>query len=68
MHEITEMWRVKTTTVHPIVISATGNVHVRCVSQLNDLGVARVLAAILKAILLNTCRIVRSFFDQRVFY
>ena len=28
-YEITEMWKVKSTTIHPIVISATRNVHVR---------------------------------------
>ena len=61
----TEMWRVKTTIVHPNVISDTGNVHVRCVSQLRDLGVVRVLAAVQKAVLLNTCRIVRSFLDHQ---
>ena len=41
-HEIIEMWRVKSTIVHPIVISASGNVYVRCVSQLKDLGVNRI--------------------------
>ena len=55
------MWTVKSTTVHPIVISATGNMHIRYVSQLKDLGVARVLAAVQKAVFLNTFRIVRPF-------
>ena len=45
-HEITEMWRAKSTTVHSIVISVTGNVQVRCMSQLEDPCVARVLEAI----------------------
>ena len=44
--KITEIWGVKSTTVHPIVISAAGNVHVRFVNQLRDLDVARVLAAV----------------------
>ena len=64
-HEITEILRVKSTTVHLIVISATGFMHVRCLSQLKNLGVARVLAAAQKAVLLNTCRIVRSFLDPQ---
>ena len=63
--EITEMWRMKSSAVHPIVISATGNVYVRCVSQLKDLGVDRVLADVQKAILLIACCIVRSFFDHQ---
>ena len=59
------MWRVKPTTVYPIVISATEKLHVRCVSQLKDLSVARVLAAVKKAVLLNTCRIVRTILDHQ---
>ena len=55
------MWRVKSTTVHPIVISATGNVR-----KLKDLGVARLLVAVQKAVLLNTCHIIRSFLDHQV--
>ena len=59
------MWRVKSTTVYPIVISTTGNVHVRCASQLKDPGVDRVLAAVQKAIVLNTCRIVPSLIIRK---
>ena len=52
---------MKTTTVHTIVISATENLHVRSLNQLWDLGLSRELAAVQRALLLNTCRIVRYF-------
>ena len=48
-----------------IVISATRNVHVRCESQLNNLSVDRILAAVHKAVLLNICRTVHSFPDHQ---
>ena len=62
MHEITELWKVKSITVHPIVISAMENVQVSCVSELRDLGVPWVLAAVQKKVSLNTCSILRSFY------
>ena len=62
-HEITRMCTVKSTTVRPIVVSATGNAHVRCLSQLKNLDVDRVLAAVQKVVLLITCLVVRSFLD-----
>ena len=45
---------MKLTAVHLIVIAVTGNVYVKCVSQLKDLGVDRVRAAVQIAVLLNT--------------
>ena len=62
--EIKELWHLKKVTIRPLVISATGIVPKSLVAQLTELNISPILATIQKAILMDTCHIVRRFLSQ----
>lgn len=62
--EIKDMWHLKKVTIRPLIISATGIVPKSLVAQLAELNISLTLATIQKAILMDTCHIVRRFLSQ----
>lgn len=59
-HEVNTIWRnIKHASCHPILISASGNVSVRCTKHLEHLRISKILVAARKYIWVNTCRTVK---------
>ena len=56
--EIKKIWKVEKVHIRPLTISTTGIVTKSLIKQLQELNIKHVLAAIQKAIILDTCRIV----------
>jgi hypothetical protein len=60
--EITRMWKLKSVAIVPIVLSTTGIIPKQLHQSLKTLSLAPYIYEILqKAVILNTCRIVRKF-------
>lgn len=65
-HEVTDMWRVASTEIVPIVISVNGLIPKSLSTHLGRLGICgkSVMATMQKAVLLDNARIVRRFLSQ----
>ena len=55
------MWRVTSTTVHPIVNSATGNMQVKCVNHPKDLGIDMLLVVAQKTDIIDNLHVIFYF-------
>ena len=68
-HEVTAMWNVDSTSIVPIIISANGLIAYNLDYNLKELSLKGwVKGSIQKAVLLETCRIVRRFLSLRSNY
>ncbi|KAA5634464.1 hypothetical protein F3G63_34945 [Pseudomonas aeruginosa] len=65
-HEVTDMWRVVSTEIIPVVVSVNGLVPKSLSKHLERLGLNKksVVAQMQKAVLLDNARIVRRFLSQ----
>ena len=59
--EMKKLYSAKSVKIRPIVLSATGIIPKNLIQQLSELDILPTLDKIQKAVILDTCRIVRRF-------
>lgn len=62
--ELKRIWKLRESFIIPIVISSTGLVPYKLTESLNKLGMENEVENIQKAVILETCRIVRKFLNN----